>query len=397
MMNWAKQQLANVAGIQEPIYGPSAIKSVAEQDVPYTELQREDLRWAVMQSTCVETQTFYLMADGGHVGMAQVIYSNVAGIRTTCQFNTKVFYPRSVKQAPTSSTTSATGDHPHQQQRALLWCSDPLENHSFDEEGVSFFADNVAVTLSDDGHSYTIKSAVNEKSLVNLKVTRTAPGFQVGRDGTSYYGTDLTQPWGRMRHAFWPRCVVEGSVITPEEELDFKGRAFFVHALQGMKPHHAAAKWNFVNFQSPTYSAVMMDYVTPPSYDSTVVNVGGLAQDDAIITAGPTNVAVHTEVRGDPENDWPEPADVRFEWRGKTKDGKQEVEARLEGSLGERLDRVDVMAEVPAFVKKIVGGVAGTKPYIYQYAVPMTLRLKIGDGEEISEQGNLFAEATFIS
>lgn len=31
-----------------------------------------------MDSTCVETQTFYLMADDGHIGMTQVIYNNVA-------------------------------------------------------------------------------------------------------------------------------------------------------------------------------------------------------------------------------------------------------------------------------------------------------------------------------
>ena len=72
--------MANVAGTQEPIYGPAALRSVAQQtsENPYTELQKEDLKWTAMESTCVETQTFYLMADSGHIGMAQVIYSNVA-------------------------------------------------------------------------------------------------------------------------------------------------------------------------------------------------------------------------------------------------------------------------------------------------------------------------------
>jgi hypothetical protein len=31
-----------------------------------------------MDSTCVETQTFYIHADNGTLGLAQVIYSNVA-------------------------------------------------------------------------------------------------------------------------------------------------------------------------------------------------------------------------------------------------------------------------------------------------------------------------------
>ena len=73
-------RVANVAGTQEPIYGPSAVQSVAKQAeaVPYTELKKEHMKWEAMESTCVETQTFYIMADSGHIGMAQVIYSNVA-------------------------------------------------------------------------------------------------------------------------------------------------------------------------------------------------------------------------------------------------------------------------------------------------------------------------------
>lgn len=142
-----------------------------------------------------------------------------SGIRTTCQFNTKVFYPE--------------GKEP------ILWSSDPLENYGFDEDRLSFYADNVAVTLSDDGAQYTVKSAVNESSIVNLTFTKTAPGFQVGKDGTTLFGTDPAQPWGSMRHAFWPRNRVEGSIITKTGELDFKGHGSFLYALQGMKPHHA--------------------------------------------------------------------------------------------------------------------------------------------------------------
>jgi hypothetical protein len=205
----------------------------------------------------------------------------------------------------------------------------------------------------------------NEKSIVNVTVTRVAPGFQVGKDGTTYFGTDPKAPWGSMRHAFWPRNTVEGTIVTEDGPIDFKGTALFIHALQGMKPHHAAAKWTFADYQGPHFSAIMMEFTTPPSYGSTVVNVGGLVKDNEIICAGSLNSAAHSKVKGDPENDWPEPEEIKFQWSGTTKDGKT-VEAVLEGPLDERLDRVDVMAEVPGFVKKIVAGAAGTKPYIYQ-------------------------------
>ncbi|CAD6571282.1 MAG: Putative cell survival pathways protein [Alectoria sarmentosa] len=383
-MNWIKQQVANVAGTQEPIYGPSAIQSVAEQaeQVPYTELQKKDLKWAAMTSTCVETQTFYLMADSGHLRLRyaekQANVLTVSGIHTTCQYNTKIFYP--------------DGKTPN------LWSSDALKNFEFDTEKLSCWADGCAVTLSEDGTSYTVKSDTNEASIVNLTIKRTAPGFHVGKDGKSYFGTDPKQPWGSMRHGFWPRCQAEGVIITKAGEVNFKGRAFFSHALQGMKPHHAAAKWNFVNFQSPSYSAVMMEYTTPPSYGSTIVNVGGIATDGEIICAGSGgNFVEHTRVTSDPDNEWPEPEAVKYVWGGVTKD-KKTVSATLAGELGQRLDKVDVMAKIPGFIKTIVGGVVGTKPYIYQYAPQQKLSITVKlDGVETIEEGELFTEATFIS
>ena len=109
-----------------------------------------------------------------------------------------------------------------------------------------------------------------------------------------------------------------------------------------------------------------MEYTTPPSYGSTIVNVGGIAKDGEIICAGSRgNSAQHTKVTSDHENDWPEPEAVKYVWGGVTK-GKKSVSATLAGSLGKRLDKVDVMAKIPGFIKTIVGGVVGTKPYIYQ-------------------------------
>lgn len=122
-----------------------------------------------------------------------------------------------------------------------LWSSDPLENVRFDKEKLNFTADGCSVRLSDDGTSYSIRSSTNKHSIVNITFKREAPGFVVGKNGTSYYGTDPQKPWGSMRHAFWPRCRVEGSVLTQSGEVKMDGRGLFIHALQGMKPHHCGA------------------------------------------------------------------------------------------------------------------------------------------------------------
>ena len=100
----------------------------------------------------------------------------------------------------------------------------------------------------------------------------------------------------------------------------------------------------------------MMEFTTPPSYGASVVNASAVATDGAIVCAGAGGSATHTSTNDDP--DWPEPKTVKFEWRGQDAHGAQ-VEAEIAGELGPRVDKVDVMAEVPGFVKTIVGGVVG--------------------------------------
>lgn len=377
MFKWAQSTLAAAVGTQEPIYGPDAVQPVGKTagDPAYTELAKQHLKWASLDYTNVETQTFYIFTEAGHIVILQVIYSNVAGLRVTAQFNCKLFYPNNEK--PT------------------LWASDPLSDYAFDEAQHSFYANGLSVELSADGSFYTIKANVNEASRVDVKFTRAAPGFMGGRDGTTTFGTDPKQPWGSMHHHFWPRASAEGSIITKDGEVNVRGRGMFSHALQGMKPHHAAARWNFVNFQSPSFSAILMEFTTPPSYGSTAVRVTGIATDGSLLIAGIGGEAKHTATKQDSLNEWPEPTSTSYHWVGKTADGK-EVTAELAGNLGPRLDRVDVMAEVPGFVKAIVATAAGTKPYIYQYAPKLTIKVKIGD-EVKEEEGTLFTEATFIS
>jgi hypothetical protein len=71
--------LSAVVGTEEPIYGPEAIQSVAQQTetTPYSEVNKDLLRWRAYSYTNVETQTFYIMADNGTVVFVQVIYSNI--------------------------------------------------------------------------------------------------------------------------------------------------------------------------------------------------------------------------------------------------------------------------------------------------------------------------------
>lgn len=139
-----------------------------------------------------------------------------------------------------------------------------------------------------------------------------------------------------------------------------------------------------------------MEFTTPSSYGSTVVRVSGIATDGKILFAntGAGHVK-HAETKEDTETGWPEPTSASYKWEGKTEDGK-EASALLEGTLGPRLDRIDVMSEVPSIIKTFVATAAGTKPYIYQFGPKSTIEVKVGD-EIKKEEGSLFTEATFIS
>jgi hypothetical protein len=214
-----------------------------------------------------------------------------------------------------------------------------------------------------------------------------------GANGTTTYGTDPAKPWGSMLHKYWPRCTVTGSIVTQSAgAIDIQGRGMWVHALQGMRPNLSAATHNFCNFQSESYSAVMWEFTTPPSYGSTSISVGCVAVDGKILIAGADCKPTHVSSALDKELGWPEPTEARFEWHGK--DG---ASADLGGKLGKRVDRIDVLAEVPGFVKVIIAQAGGLKPFIYQFHPTLKLQVMDANGETKEEEGTLLMESTFIS
>lgn len=136
----------------------------------------------------------------------------------------------------------------------------------------------------------------------------------------------------------------------------------------------------------------MMEFMTPPSYGSAKVTIGGIAEDGKIIHAGGQDPVQHISTKVDPETEWPAPEAAKFEWKA---DGK--TVATISGSLLPRADRVDVLAQIPSFLKMIIAQAANTKPFIYQYSPNTTLELTSESGEAQKIEGRAFMEATFIS
>jgi hypothetical protein len=380
MWKLVQSGLSVVAGTAEPEYGREAIHpitdSILKQDLPiYRETTASDFNWLQPGYTNVETDTFYFTdLTKGFIGFAQVIHSNLMGVHTTAQFTFKLIH------------------QDHDKLTDNIWTSTKLENFSID--GANFYADNLSIELKDN-NQYHLKSSVTEESIVDLVITRLTPGVIFGKDGTTYYGDDINNPWGSMRHLFWPRCKVSGTVKTPSKSWEIDGYTMFVKALQGMKPHHAAKSWNFLNFQSENYAAIQMEFTTPPSYACTKINIGIVTDNEKILIATINNTVIHKNPTVD-EVGWPVPGAIQFNYIKDKQDEEakpdDKIEAKVSGELVTMVERVDVMAEIPQFVKNIVSNVAGAKPYIYQFCNPF--EIEIGD---VKEKGIGYSEATFIS
>ncbi|KAI5955758.1 SVF1 [Candida jiufengensis] len=378
MFKWIQGGISAVAGTAEPEYGPDAIHPITtrinnKDTSNYHRITTaKDFEWLSPNYTNVETQTFYFTdLATKNVGFAQIIHSNVMGVHTTAQFTFRLYNISD----PTIN----------------IWTSTKLEN--FKIEGSNFYADNLKLELIDN-KKYILKSFVNKESIVEFEMERNTDGIIFGEDGMTLYGDDINQPWGSMRHVFWPRCNINGKIITKKygEIKILNGLTMFVMALQGMKPHHAAKSWNFLNFQSSNYSAIQMEFTTPKSYNTTKINIGIIIENDKILYATINNDVIHIDSKHDSVG-WPVPKSIEFKYIDPVT--KNDL-AIVSGPLQNLIERVDVMAEIPQFVKNIVSGVAGAKPYIYQYSNEFEISL-LENQKNSKEKGIGYTEVTFIS
>lgn len=379
-----------MTGLAEPEYGSEYIHPCTERvrgKQPFHETTTKDFEWRNPDHTNVETSTFYFTdLETGFTGFAQVIHSNIIGLHTTAQFTCRIYHKERLEDQ--------------------LWTSVKLEN--FRTEGTNFYADDLSIEMNEEGTEVHFKSTVDEHVSVDFTTTRLVPGVKVGEDPTTYYGDDVEQPWGTMRHIFWPRNSLSGRITVKDSEdnvsIDLelskekKQYCMFVMAIQGMKPHHAAKSWNFLNYHSDRFSAVLMEYTTPKSYGNTKISMGILSSTDEILAVTIDNDVEHINSEIDSVG-WPVPKDISIAFKGVASTVKDEdvatadeFHAVINGTLAHLVERVDVMAEVPTFVKNIVSGVVGTKPYIYQFFDDFKLNIN----DQISE-GFGWCEVTFIS
>lgn len=296
--------------------------------------------------------------------------------------------------------------------------------------------------LPDGAQEYAIQANLDKDVQLSFSMKRAAPakGWKLGegeRGGFSYFGEQPTSPVGYVVHRFWPYTTTSGLIVLEGAAIEANGQGAFVHAIQGMRPNLVASQWNFCTFQSPEHdgvSALLMEFTTTNDYgvnssggskrEPQVVTIGSIVHKGALAAVVAATRDANAEASQPPRHSktrishldrvldeftgYKVPQAIEYHWDGLTIAEKKPITGSLSLQLGAPsvirglVDKVDVMEEIPYFVKKLVNYVAGTKPYIYQTLNPAELTLKLpasdsGEEQTVTAKGTLFEEHTFIN
>ncbi|KAF9586042.1 putative cell survival pathways protein [Lunasporangiospora selenospora] len=353
--------------------GVKTAASLCKDEKYFTELTTKDLEWTIAPTSSTETQTFYYVSDEGYFGHIQLIHSNLgiwgvpASIQMTARFRgngiNKLFSVNLAKFELTPDKLSVT-------------------------------TDKITIKLSPDGKSYSISVSHAPELIISLTFEKVATGFMIG-EGKTFFGD------GYVSHKFWPSCKVSGMVLVDGKANELTGEGTLIHAVQGMRPHLVASKWNYVDFVGKDTvtdakgKLCLMQYTTPEYYGAVTVTQGSLTLNGELIAVSVENRAEFVTTALDEETGYNPPTEVNYIWEGKTlgADAKP-FKAVLNVKPRVLCQKVDLLSEMPWALRKAVSAFVA-KPIIYQWLDEASATVKIGDKEQ-TLAGKIYHESTFV-
>lgn len=370
--------------------------------------------------TSVETQTLYFMdPEGNYSGFVQLLYSNVmGGLYKGFQINFKVFSPKKELESQYSIWESIKLDSSVRFQDDELTVKGKTVTFQFrDPEKIS----KKLIKGDDDGEMdgktnpipfiANLKIKVNDPSnglIMDLRCNL-GEGFKISPDGCSFYldkstsDEDITKinnvdsfelKHRYMRHQFHPICQIFG-FIKYNNSAEGKAQVLklqhipmvYLDAVQGILPNKAAKRWNFLYFQSKSYTILVMEYLTIAKFDSVKVTIWSICENNEIKYIGSDvnndEIVKFNEVTKDKENGWEYPTKMTFNF---TKSSNDVPSFHVENL--NLVNRYDILGELPSIVKTLAKNIANIKPYLYQYCQPCHYK---------DEEGVSIIESTFIS
>ncbi|CAO3597782.1 unnamed protein product [Absidia cylindrospora] len=387
MASWFSQlssTVSNVTGLGGTVDSIQSVGETVKDGQYFGKLSDNDLDWTLASGSSTENQVFYITTKAGGFAFVQLIHSNIGiwnpTISLTCQFYN-----------PTSNTNAFKNIN--------------MSKFELSQDKRSVKTDHFNITLDPTQQTYKLQ-ITHPDLVVSLDFNRVDQGFKVG-EGRTYLGGggdgDQGSAAGFVSHKFWPRAQAKGTFIVDKQLHEVEGDGMFIHAIQGMQPQLIASNWNFVNFQSSEAALSMMQFQTTKQYGSVNINQGSLVLHDKLICVSVDNHVELLDLQKDEETEYDIPQRIKLTWKGKTikqeasaVDGdEKDVSIEMIVTVKNLVDKIDVLAEIPWFLKKLVQTFV-VKPYIYQWLDKATATITVGD-DTVQVEGNCFQELVFVS
>ncbi|CAO3686821.1 unnamed protein product [Rhizopus stolonifer] len=377
MSSWFSQLSSTVSNATGLVTVDSikTISDTVKDGQYYTPLDQKDLEWTLASGSSTENQVFYTTSRKGAFAFVQLIHSNIGLWNPTISFTCRFYDPET---------------------KTSFFKTISMTKFDLSSDRCSVKTDFFSIQLDAAQSLYKI-NITHPQVVVSLEFKRIDKGFKVG-EGKTFLGGDDAKSAGFVSHKFWPRAESKGTFIIDQQIHEIEGEGIFIHAIQGMQPQLIATHWNFVDFHSKEASINMMQFKTTKQYGSASINQGSLVLNDKLVCVCVDNHLELLDLERDQETEYDVPKRIKLTWKGKTIKEQGEVKDVNITMLGETknlLDKIDVLAEIPFVVRKIVQTFV-VKPYIYQWLDQVKAEITIGD-ETIVTEGHCFQELVFVS
>lgn len=219
--------------------------------------------------------------------------------------------------------------------------------------------------------------------------------FQIN-DGKIHFGA--TRADGFIEMKFVPSGRCRGKIQIDGQALDFNGGGVCLRQFQGVRPHLTTKRWNCAYFREnqkgdgPVRGLFTIMMQSSSAYNGETVHYGFYfdgSKLQAVTSLADKMVFAKTLV--DPETGYCVPEHFDYRWIGVDMDGN-DFEAVVSGSPASRMARIDLLSNLPLFLRKIVESLSSARPYIYQnYNQEVEAVI---NGEQVL--GCLFQEFSFL-
>ncbi|RKP03087.1 hypothetical protein CXG81DRAFT_9996, partial [Caulochytrium protostelioides] len=338
-----------------------------------TKTKPEDFAWDQSLSGATVGQTFYIVLDNGDLALIQFVYTTISWAQW--QVNCR-YYDKNGTKGEVASTLSGS---------ALTVSPDKQSVQSKD----------ASILRGPDG-SFNIHLHQGDIKLdVRIDGDVEKYAYKVNSGRKNFYESDPTA--GHIQACFISKMTSSGQIAVKGKPYNAAGQAMLVCAVQA-KPQ-TCGRWNFMTLQNEKDALMMYQFelpdLSPLGYQYSVKreNWASIVLDGKQIAVTVDNIAEHRDTELDSFCGFPVPKTIYYKWNGTTEDGKP-VTAELSVPLTHLCDKIDLLAEMPWMVRKIVQTLI-TAPYVYQWLQHGKATITV-DGQTRTIEGNGMFETCFM-